>query len=144
MVRSRNTSNRPLKKGRSHELMGLGMNQGMHSSSGRKRPVTDIGWVKVKGVLISIENPNPDFRSLRKAYIKHELVSGQLFVTARTAVSAQQAKMPETAQEIYEALNLSARDALLIEMDRLAFAGKNANLIEKIARDNLRAWGYQV
>ena len=83
MARTGGTSSRPLKKGRSHELMGLGMTQGLHSSSSRKRPVTDITWVKVKGVLISIENPNPDFKSLRKAYILHGLVSGQLFVTAR-------------------------------------------------------------
>ena len=52
--------------------------------------------------------------------------------------------MPETAQEIYEALNLNARDALILEMDRLAFAGRDENTINRIARENLRAWGYQI
>lgn len=110
-------------------------------SVGRSR-IDTIPWAAAEERLKAMQTATVE--TLLSQYQCGGVTQGLFYESARNTAYHRLGKEPETVQEIYRTLGLKANIALLVEMDRLAYIGRRYDQIERIARENLRNWGFKI
>lgn len=111
--------------------------------SPRELGTTLIDWNRVKAVLGGIRT-QPGIATVNSLHERLKVTPGSFYKSAEIIAKHIQQKKELTAEEVYKTHGLGTNSALALEIDRLMRRGRTPNIVERLAKQNLRTWGYRI